>query len=98
MIIKARSDPVNSGNEKPSLAVGEHLSRGSYATSVSQEFSHGAEIRAEEVAPHQKFLDVGAAACRRGRRQRSGGTPVATRCERARKRWLTANKRFVRGG
>jgi hypothetical protein len=66
---------------------------------VSQEFSHGAEIRAEEIALHQKFLD----ALARLRGAEADGDEREVRrlrpvVERARKRWLKANKRFVRGG
>jgi hypothetical protein len=66
---------------------------------VSREFSHGEEIRAEEIALHQKFLDAMAAL----RAAEADGDEREVRrlrpvVERARSRWLKANKRFVRGG
>jgi hypothetical protein len=66
---------------------------------VSREFSHGGEIRAEEIALHQKFLDAMA----RLRAAETDGDEREVRrlrpvVERARARWLKANKRFVRGG
>jgi hypothetical protein len=66
---------------------------------VSADFSHGAELRAEEIALHQKFLDalalLRAAEADGDEREVRRLRPVA---ERARRRWLTANKRFVRQG
>jgi hypothetical protein len=66
---------------------------------VSREFSHGAEVRAEEIALHQKFLDaigqLRAAEADGDEREVRRLRPVV---ERARARWLKANKRFVRGG
>jgi hypothetical protein len=66
---------------------------------VSEEFSHGAEVRAEEIALHQKFLDamgrLRAAEADGDEREARRLRPVA---ERARGRWLKANKRFVRRG
>jgi hypothetical protein len=70
---------------------------GAYATAVPSELSHGAEVRAEEIALHQKFLDalarLRAAEADGDEREVRRLRPVA---ERARRRWLKANKRFVR--
>jgi hypothetical protein len=66
---------------------------------VTREFWHGNEIRAEEIALHQKFLDamgqLRAAEADGDERKVRGLRPVV---ERARARWLKANKRLVRGG
>jgi hypothetical protein len=66
---------------------------------VSREFAHGSEIRAEEIALHQKFLDamgrLRAAETDGDEREARRLRPVV---ERARKRWLKANKRLVREG
>lgn len=66
---------------------------------MPRELSHGDEIRAEEIALHQKFLDamgrLRAAEADGDEREVRRLRPVV---ERARKRWLKANKRFVRGG
>jgi hypothetical protein len=64
---------------------------------VPRDFSHGDEIRAEEIALHQKFLD----AMGRLRAAEADGDEQEARrlrpaVERARARWLKANKRFVR--
>ena len=65
---------------------------------VPSEFSHGQEIRAEEAALHQKFLSamtrLQAAEADRNEQEVRRLRPVV---ERARKRWLKVNKRFVRG-
>jgi hypothetical protein len=65
---------------------------------VPREFSHGNELRAEEIALHQKFLDalgrLRAAEADGDEREVRRLRPVV---ERARARWLKANKRFVRG-
>lgn len=70
-----------------------------YATAVSREFSHGKEVRAEEIALHQKFLD---ALARLRAAEDDGDDQRARRMrpvvERARSRWIKTNKRFVRGG
>jgi hypothetical protein len=62
------------------------------------EFSHGEEIRAEEIALHQKFLDamgsLRAAEADGDEREVRRLRPVV---ERAKARWLKANKRLVRG-
>ena len=75
------------------------MNRAAYATAVSRELSHGEEVRAEEIALHQKFLD--ALARLRGAED-DGDDREARRMrpvvERARSRWIKANKRFVRGG
>jgi hypothetical protein len=65
---------------------------------VSPEFSHGQEIRAEEIALHQKFVT----ALGRLRAAEEDGDEAEARrlrpvVERARRRWLRANKTFVRG-
>jgi hypothetical protein len=62
------------------------------------EFEHGSELRAEEIALHQKFLS----ALGRLQAAEADGDERAVRrlrpvVERARTRWLKANKRFVRG-
>jgi hypothetical protein len=64
---------------------------------MPREFSHGQEIRAEEIALHQKFLD----AMSRLRAAEADGDEEEVRrlrpvVERARARWLKANKRFNR--
>ena len=64
---------------------------------MPREFSHGQEIRAEETALHQKFLD----AMSRLRAAEADGDETEARrlrpvVERARARWLKANKRFNR--
>jgi hypothetical protein len=65
---------------------------------VPSEFSHGLEIRAEEIALHQKFLDalarLRAAEADGDEREARRLRPVV---ERARGRWLKANKCVVRG-
>jgi hypothetical protein len=72
--------------------------RRAYAKPVSREFSHGDELRAEEIALHQKFLD---ALARLRAAEEDGDDDEIRRMrpvvERARTRWLKANKRFVRG-
>jgi hypothetical protein len=64
---------------------------------VSEELSHGGEIRAEEIALHQKFLDamgrLRAAEADGDEREVRKLRPVV---ERARRRWLKANKRVAR--
>jgi hypothetical protein len=57
------------------------------------------EIRAEEIALHQKFVS----AFNRLRAAEDDGDEAEVRrllpvVERARRRWLKANKTFVRGG
>lgn len=65
---------------------------------MTPEFSHGQEIRAEEIALHQKFLDamssLRAAEADGDEREARRLRPAV---ERARARWLKANKRVVRG-
>jgi hypothetical protein len=65
---------------------------------MPQEFSHGAEVRAEEIALHQKFLDamarLRAAEADGDEREARRLQPVV---ERARARWVKANKRVARG-
>lgn len=65
---------------------------------MRSKFSHGQEIRAEEMALHQKFVSamgrLRAAEADDDEREVQRLRPVV---ERARKRWLKANKRFVRG-
>jgi len=65
---------------------------------VSETFHHGHEIRAEEIALHQKFLTLQSqleAATEEGdERELRRLRPLV---ERARKRWLDANKRVARG-
>jgi hypothetical protein len=73
------------------------FSTAAYATPVPGDLSHGAELRAEEIALHQKFLD----AMSRLRAAEADGDEREVRrlrpvVERARARWLKANKRFVR--
>jgi hypothetical protein len=65
---------------------------------VPRELSHGQEIRAEEIALHQKFLD----ALSRLRAAEADGDEREVRrlrpvVDRARARWLKVNKRLVRG-
>jgi hypothetical protein len=65
---------------------------------MGSKFSHGQEIRAEEIALHQKFVSalgrLRAAEAEHDEREVRRLRPVV---ERARKRWLNVNKRFVRG-
>ncbi len=66
---------------------------------MPEEFSHGDEIRAEEIALHQKFIS----AMTRLRAAETDGDEAEARrlrpaVERARRRWLKVNTRFVRGG
>jgi hypothetical protein len=65
---------------------------------MGSKFSHGQEIRAEEIALHQKFVSalgrLRAAEAEHDEREVRRLRPVV---ERARKRWLKVNKRFVRG-
>ena len=64
---------------------------------MPEELSHGGEIRAEEIALHQKFLDamgrLRAAEAEGDEREVRQLRPVV---ERARRRWLKANKRVAR--
>lgn len=65
---------------------------------MSETFRHGGELRAEEIALHQKFLtlqhQVEAATEERDQRElKRLRQPV----ERARKRWLEADKRATCG-
>lgn len=64
---------------------------------MSETFHHGSEIRAEEIALHQKFLtlqnQVEAATEEGDERELRRLRPLV---ERARKRWLDANKRVAR--
>jgi hypothetical protein len=61
-------------------------------------FHHGSEIRAEEIALHQKFLTLQSqletATEESDERELRRLRPLV---ERARKRWLDANKRVARG-
>jgi len=64
---------------------------------VAREFSHGGEIRADEIALHQKYLDAMASL----RAAEADGDERAVRrlrpvVERAKTRWLKVNKRLVR--
>lgn len=65
---------------------------------MSETFHHGSEIRAEEIALHQKFLTLqnqAEAATEEGdERELRRLRPLV---ERARKRWLDANRRVARG-
>jgi hypothetical protein len=65
---------------------------------MGSEFSHGREIRAEEIALHQKFVGamgrLRAAEADGDEREVRRLRPVVAR---ARTRWLKVNKRFVRG-
>lgn len=83
------SDPAG---VRPSLS--SHVRYGR----VRGEFSHGVEIRAEEIALHQKFLD----ALSRLRAAEADGDEREVRrlrpaVERARARWLKINKHVARG-
>ncbi len=65
--------------------------------SVTREFDHGKEPRAEEIALHQRFLTL----LDQMEAARSDGDESEVRrlgplLERARKRWLTANLRVTR--
>jgi hypothetical protein len=66
---------------------------------MSPEFSHGQEIRAEEMALHQKFVEaLGGLRAAEGDGDESEVRRLRPVVERARRRWLKANKQFVRGG
>lgn len=64
---------------------------------MPETFHHGSEIRAQEIALHQKFLTLQSqleAASEEGdERELRRLRPLV---ERARKRWLDANKRVAR--
>lgn len=64
---------------------------------MAETFHHGGEIRAEEIALHQKFVtllnQVEAATEDGDERELRRLRPLL---ERARKRWLGANKRVAR--
>jgi hypothetical protein len=66
---------------------------------VSRELAHGSEVRAEEIALHQKYLDALGRLCTAEADGDEGEVrklrPVV---DRAKARWLKANKRVVRGG
>lgn len=65
---------------------------------MSERLDHGSEIRAEEIALHQKFLTLQnqvEAATEEG--NESELRRLRPSLERARKRWLAANKRVARG-
>jgi hypothetical protein len=62
------------------------------------EFSHGQEIRAEEIALHQKFISaMGRLQAAEADGDEEEVRRLRTVVERARKRWLKVNKRLVRG-
>jgi hypothetical protein len=65
---------------------------------MSETFDHGSELRAEEIALHQRFLtllaQVEAAAAEGDERELRRLRPLL---ERARKRWLAVNVRVARG-
>ena len=65
---------------------------------MSQELDHGHELRAEEIALHQRFLtlqnQIEAAQSEGDEREVSRLRPLL---ERARKRWLKVNVRVSRG-
>jgi hypothetical protein len=64
---------------------------------VTREFSHGAEIRAEEIALHQKFLDaMSRLRAAEDDRDEDEIRRLRPAVDRARARWLKANKRVVR--
>jgi hypothetical protein len=72
--------------------------RREYPSAVTDAFHHGHEPRAEEIALHQRFLTL------RGQMEsaQSEGNDAEVRrlrplLERARKRWIAANVRLVRG-
>ena len=65
---------------------------------MSETFHHGHELRAEEIALHQKFVTLQnqvEAASEEG--DESELRRLRPLVERARKRWLDANKRVARG-
>lgn len=65
---------------------------------MSETFHHGDELRAEEIALHQRFVtlltQVEAATEEDNEREPRRLRPLL---ERARKRWLSANTRVARG-
>ncbi len=66
--------------------------------SVTREFDHGKEPRAEEAALHQRFLTLlGQMEAARSDGNESEVQRLRPLLERARKRWLTANLRVTRG-
>jgi hypothetical protein len=65
---------------------------------MRSKFPHGQELRAEEMALHQKFISamgrLQAAETDDDEREARRLRPVV---KRARRRWLKVNKRFARG-
>jgi hypothetical protein len=65
---------------------------------VSPEFHHGHEVRAEEIALHQRFLTLlNQMEAAQADHNESEVRRLRPLLERARKRWLKANVRVTRG-
>ena len=65
---------------------------------MSREFEHGDEPRAEEIALHQRFLTLlGQMEAAQAEGNASEVQRLGLPLERARKRWLRANVRVTRG-
>ena len=68
------------------------------ALTMSREFEHGDEPRAEEIALHQRFLTLlGQMEAAQAEGNASEVQRLGLPLERARKRWLRANVRVTRG-
>jgi hypothetical protein len=66
---------------------------------VSEEFHHGSEPRAEEIALHQRFLTLqGEMEAAQAEDHEAEVRRLRPLLERARTRWLKANLRVTRGG
>jgi len=68
------------------------------ALTMSREFEHDDEPRAEEIALHQRFLTLlGQMEAAQAEGNASEVQRLGLPLERARKRWLRANVRVTRG-
>jgi hypothetical protein len=65
---------------------------------MTEEFDHGHEPRAEEIALHQRFLTLlGEMEAAQAEGNEAEVRRLEPLLERARKRWLAANVRLTRG-
>jgi hypothetical protein len=65
---------------------------------VAEEFDHGHEPRAEEIALHQRFLTLlGQMEAAQAEANEAEIRRLEPLLERARKRWIAANVRVTRG-
>ena len=66
---------------------------------MSEEFHHGSEPKAEEIALHQRFLTLqGEMEAAQAEDDEAEVRRLRPLLERARTRWLKANLRVTRGG